>query len=147
MLVHDDDGDLGEHRPRADINVTPLVDVMLVLLIVFMVTAPMLVAGLPVRLPQSGAAQPLTQKPPVVVTVTKDGRTLIGNDEVALHRLAAVAQARLADATDRTVYVEGDRDTTYGLVIAVVDLLTEAGVPKVMMVVDRRNAKAPGERR
>ncbi|NVO14645.1 MAG: biopolymer transporter ExbD [Rhodoplanes sp.] len=143
-LPSTEDAELGAHRPHADINVTPLVDVMLVLLIIFMVTAPMLVAGLPVDLPRAGAAQPVVRKPPVVVTVTKDGRTLVDSDEVASDQLAAVTRTRLGDATDRTVYIQGDRDTTYGRVIAVVDLLAEAGVPKVVMIVDRAPPKAPG---
>ena len=77
----------GLHRPLADINITPLVDVMLVLLIVFMVTAPMLATGLKVDLPQAKASQPVNPKEPIVVSVTSDGGIAIGTETVALNDL------------------------------------------------------------
>ena len=71
------------YQPLADINVTPLVDVMLVLLIIFMVTAPLLAKGMKVNLPQAKAAQPLNPKEPIVVAVSKDGKVALGADEVS----------------------------------------------------------------
>src|SRR5271165_5696314 len=78
----------GLYQPLAEINVTPLVDVMLVLLIIFMVTAPMLAAGIKVNLPSAKTAQPLETKGPVVVAVTKDGELSVGKDAVTRDRLA-----------------------------------------------------------
>lgn len=123
-----------------EINMTPLVDVMLVLLIIFMVTAPLLVAGLPVDLPRSQQAQPVAKRPPVVVTVTRDGRTSIGDDEIAPDRLADAAREKLGDERDRPVYIRGDRDTRYGNVVAVIDRLTKGGIAKVVMLVERSPA-------
>ncbi len=77
----------GLYQPQADINVTPLVDVMLVLLIIFMVTAPLLAAGVKVDLPQANAARPLDPKEPVVVTVGKDGKLSLGTEEISPERL------------------------------------------------------------
>ena len=73
----------GLYQPLADINVTPLVDVMLVLLIIFMVTAPLLAKGVKVNLPQASAAMPINQKDPIVVTVGKDGKIALGADELS----------------------------------------------------------------
>lgn len=135
-----DDIGLGGHRPLADINVTPLVDVMLVLLIVFMVTAPMLAAGLSVNLPQAATAKPVPPNPPVIVTVTREGAYLVGKDEVAREALAATVRMRLGDEPGRAVYIQGDREAIYGQVIAAVDLLTEAGLTKVVMMTERKGA-------
>ena len=86
----------GLYEPLADINVTPLVDVMLVLLIIFMVTAPMLAAGIKVNLPSAKTAQPLENKEPVVVVVAKDGALSVGKDPVSSDELAANGISRIA---------------------------------------------------
>lgn len=131
-------------RPLADINVTPLVDVMLVLLIIFMVTAPMLVAGLNIHLPKASQADPVTRKPPVIVTVTKDGKYLVGSDEIAREALAAIVRDRLGE--NQPAYIQGDREANYGSVIAIVDLLSSAGIAKVVMIVERgRAGNSPGD--
>ena len=87
----------GLYQPLADINVTPLVDVMLVLLIIFMVTAPMLAAGIKVNLPSAKTAQPLENKEPVIVSVAKDGALSVGKDPVSSDQLAATVKAKLGD--------------------------------------------------
>ena len=79
----------GLYQPLAEINVTPLVDVMLVLLIIFMVTAPMLAAGIKVNLPSAKTAQPLDARDPVIVAVTKDGAVSVGRDSVSRENLVA----------------------------------------------------------
>jgi biopolymer transport protein ExbD len=133
---------LSDCRPLADINVTPLVDVMLVLLIIFMVTAPMLVAGLGIHLPKASQADPVTRKPPVVVTVTKDGKYLVGSEAVAREGLAAAVRDRLGE--DQPAYIQGDHEASYGSVIAIVDLLSGAGIAKVVMIVERGRAGGDG---
>ncbi len=85
----------GLYQPLADINVTPLVDVMLVLLIIFMVTAPMLATGVKVNLPSAKTAQPLDNRRPVVVSVAKDGVLSVGEDSVSRDQLAAAVKAKL----------------------------------------------------
>ena len=99
----------GLYQPLADINVTPLVDVMLVLLIIFMVTAPMLAAGIKVNLPSAKTAKPLENKEPVVVVIAKDGSVSIGRDQVSRDQLAAKVKAKLGDANG-LVQLRGDRD-------------------------------------
>ncbi len=89
----------GLYQPQADINVTPLVDVMLVQLIIFMVTAPLLATGVKVELPQARAAQPLNPKEPVVVTVGKDGKVFLGPDEIPAEMLVDASLARIPRAS------------------------------------------------
>ncbi len=89
----------GLYQPLADINVTPLVDVMLVLLIIFMVTAPMLATGIKVNLPRAQTAQPLESKDPVVVVVAKDGAVSVGKDSVSRERLRRRSRQNLASRT------------------------------------------------
>jgi len=121
------------YRPMPDINVTPLVDVMLVLLIVFMITAPMLSAGLKVDLPQAKTAQPLDPKQPVVITVTKDGAVTIGGDAIAREDIAAAVR-KLLGGEDRHVHVRGDRDVAYGEVVALMDHLAANGIVKIALL-------------
>jgi biopolymer transport protein ExbD len=85
----------GLYQPLAEINVTPLVDVMLVLLIIFMVTAPMLAAGVKVNLPSARTSQPLESKDPVVVTVAKDGAVSVGKEAVSRDGLVATVKGKL----------------------------------------------------
>jgi biopolymer transport protein ExbD/biopolymer transport protein TolR len=122
------------YEPLADINVTPLVDVMLVLLIVFMITAPMLAAGMHVELPKAVAAQPLEPKQPVIVTVRKDGEIFVGKDEVARDQLIAALRASVDGDQDRIVHVRGDREARYGDIIAVMDQLASGGFDKVALL-------------
>ena len=117
----------GLYQPLADINVTPLVDVMLVLLIIFMVTAPMLATGIKVNLPSAKTAQPLENKEPVIVIVAKDGSLSVGKDPVARGELAAKVQAKLGDSNG-VVQLRGDRDAAYGDVVSVMDELAAAGI-------------------
>jgi biopolymer transport protein TolR len=132
----DDQFDL--HRPLAEINVTPLVDVMLVLLIIFMVTAPMLAAGVKLDLPHAASATPVPPKPPLIVTVTKEGKALVGATEAPLNDLPEVVREKLNGDLSGPVYVRGDRNAIYGQVIAAIDALAMAGVAKVVVLTDRR---------
>jgi biopolymer transport protein ExbD/biopolymer transport protein TolR len=127
----------GRHQPLADINVTPLVDVMLVLLIVFMITAPLLAAGLRVDLPQAKAALPQNPKEPVVVTIVKDGQLLLGRDPVQREALAEAVKARLAGDM-RPIHLRGDREVPYGEIVAVMDHLAANGLTKVALLANAR---------
>jgi biopolymer transport protein ExbD/biopolymer transport protein TolR len=119
--------------PSADINVTPLVDVMLVLLIVFMVTAPMLAQGMKVTLPQATAAETLKPERPVVVTVGRDGTVMIGADVVEQAELAARIRGLFAEA-ERPVHIRADRDADYGQVVAVLDRLVGEGITRLSLL-------------
>jgi biopolymer transport protein TolR len=130
----------GLYDPVADINVTPLVDVMLVLLIVFMITAPMLATGMRVDLPRANMARPLDPKEPLIVTVTKDARLYLGQDEVAREKFLQVIRTKVGNDLDRPIYVRGDRDVAYGDVIAVMDQLAQDGLVKFALVANPSSA-------
>src|SRR5580658_7335166 len=126
----------GRYRPMADINVTPLVDVMLVLLVVFMVTAPLLTVGVPVDLPQTQAPPINEPKEPTVITVNKDGQIFIQEAEVPIDSLVAKLQAITGSNPDAGLYVRGDKDINYGKVLEVMSLISNAGFHKVSLVAE-----------
>ena len=132
----------GLYEPLAAINVTPLVDVMLVLLIIFMVTAPMLATGIKVNLPSARTAQPLENKEPVVVAVAKDGAVSVGKDPVSRDELAARVKAKLGDSNG-VVQLRGDRDAPYGDVVSVMDDLAASGISRIAIVSGPRRPVAP----
>jgi biopolymer transport protein ExbD/biopolymer transport protein TolR len=125
------------YQPLAEINVTPLVDVMLVLLIVFMITAPLLATGMRVDLPQAKAA-PVDPKEPVVVTVRKEGSVYLGTDELPRGTLAAALRAKLGDRLDALIHLRGDREASYGEVVAVMDELAHSGLFKIALITTSR---------
>jgi biopolymer transport protein TolR len=127
------------YQPLADINVTPLVDVMLVLLIIFMVTAPLLAKGVKVNLPQAKAAQPLNQKDPIVVTVTKGGKIALGGDELSPDALIDGIRAMMGEDTSRVVHVRGDAEAVYGEVVAVMDKLATNGITHIAIMTNSRS--------
>ena len=131
-------GGKGRRAPMADINVTPLVDVMLVLLIIFMITAPLLVAGVPVNLPDS-RAEPLDQPDkPVQISLDDQGRIFLDEDEVTEAtlptRLATVAGQKRADGKGPQVFLRADRGLDYGRVMRVMGELSRAGLTRVALV-------------
>jgi TolR protein len=119
--------------PMADINVTPLVDVMLVLLIIFMVAAPLMAAGVPVDLPKAAAKPLVDQKQPIAVSIGADGRFFVDEREVASEELVAVLGEN-AGSKDRRIHVRGDKNIAYGKVIEVMGLINSAGYTKVALV-------------
>jgi biopolymer transport protein TolR len=123
----------GSYRPSAEINVTPLVDVMLVLLIIFIITAPMLASGLKINLPQAKTAQSVDPRAPIVVTIAGDGRLMIGNEDIQREMLAATIRARSAGEL-RIVQLRGDKDVAYGEIVAVIDHLATNGIVKVALM-------------
>jgi biopolymer transport protein TolR len=129
----------GLYQPLADINVTPLVDVMLVLLIIFMVTAPMLATGVKVNLPSAKTAQPLDDKQPVIVAVAKDGTLSVGLESVSSDELAAKVKAKLG-GSNGIVQLRGDREASYGDVVSVMDELAANGISRIAIVSGPRRA-------
>ena len=127
----------GRRAPMADINVTPLVDVMLVLLIIFMVTAPLLTAGVPVNLPDS-RAKPLDQeKQPTEISLDEQGRIFIAKEEMSFDTLSARLDAIAAAAQGGEppqVYLRADRKLDYGQVMRVMGELNRAGLNRVALV-------------
>ena len=126
------------YQPLADINVTPLVDVMLVLLIIFMVTAPLLAKGVKVNLPQAKAAQPLNQKDPIIVTIGKDGKISLGSDATTIEALVDGVRTLMGDDLTRVVHVRGDNDAVYGEVVKVMDRLASNGITHIAIMTNSR---------
>ncbi len=120
----------------AEINVTPFVDVMLVLLIIFMVTAPMLDQGVEVDLPEVAEVPGLpVQQEPLVITLQKNGQVLIGKARIdQLSKLEPVIQQALKGKSDREVFLEADENVSYGRVVKVMAAVKKAGVEKLGMV-------------
>jgi biopolymer transport protein TolR len=123
----------------SEINVTPMVDVMLVLLIIFMVSAPLLTVGVPIDLPQSQAKSLDQDKEPLTISLNGDGKIFLQNSEMAADELVAtlkaIAEAR-GSGFDERIYVRGDRRVDYGTVMKVMGRISGAGFHKVALVTD-----------
>ena len=132
----------GFFRPQADINVTPLVDVMLVLLIIFMVTAPLLATGVKVDLPQARAAKPLDPKAPVVVAVDRDGHIALGSDQIDRADLVARVKLKLGDDLSQVIHIRGDKDVAFGQIVSVMDELAQNGLTHLAIVTDSSHKAA-----
>jgi biopolymer transport protein TolR len=131
-------------RALAEINVTPFVDVMLVLLIVFMVTAPLLTVGVPVDLPKTRAQALGQDREPLSVTVKRDGNIYLQNTPVAADELVAKLTAIAANGYDQRIFVRGDRQVDYGRVMEVMGLLSAAGFTHIGLVTDVAKPKPHG---
>jgi biopolymer transport protein TolR len=128
-------GKRSRKRPMSEINVTPFVDVMLVLLIVFMVTAPLLTVGIPVELPETTASDTLSDdQAPLVITVQENGVISLQKKAMEADILVARLQAIIVENPTVEVYVRGDRDVSYGTVIGVMDMIKSAGIAQVKLV-------------
>lgn len=123
-----------KRRPMAEINVTPFVDVMLVLLIVFMVTAPLLTAGVPVDLPKTKAQALSQNREPLSVTIRKDGKIYLQNTAIAPELLVEKLKAIAENGYEERIFVRGDAAVPYGKVIEVMGILNTAGFTKVGLV-------------
>lgn len=124
-------------RFMSDINVTPFVDVMLVLLIIFMVTAPMMIQGLDVNLPQTTAKEIKTQaEDPLVLTVNKDGQISIEKTVIKPEELGAKLSAILQYRDDKQVLLRADKDVPYGFVVKVMASVKGAGIEKLGMITE-----------
>jgi biopolymer transport protein TolR len=134
----DDDG--AEYKPLAEINVTPFVDVMLVLLIVFMVAAPLMVQGVPVDLPKTAAAKLAKVRKPMVVTLAPDGALYIRDERIEKGDLVNRLSAMRTTEGDTVVYVRADRAIPYGDVMEVLGRVGETGYQRVSLL----SQPAPG---
>jgi biopolymer transport protein TolR len=131
----DEDADFA---PLAEINVTPFVDVMLVLLIIFMVTAPLMLAGVPVKLPQTAAARQNPPDKPLVITLGPDGGLHIRKEAVAPDALIARLSALRDAEGDSVAYVRADKSIPYGQVMEVLGNVASAGYGRVSLLSERK---------
>ena len=136
-------GGRGRYRPLSEINVTPLVDVMLVLLIIFMVTAPLMTSGVSVDLPKT-SAQPLnTDSEPLTVSINAEGAIFLQEQAVDLPDLVAKLQAIAQNNPDRRIFVRGDKSNTYGRIMEVMGTITQGGFTKVALLAEQPGGAAP----
>jgi biopolymer transport protein TolR len=129
-------GRSGRYRPMAEINVTPLVDVMLVLLIIFMITAPLITSGVNVNLPQANAKAVNADATPITITVTKAGDVYLQNSQVQLANLVATLKQIARHNTDRRIFVRGDSSVSYGRMLDVMATITNGGFDKVALLAE-----------
>lgn len=129
-------GRRGNHRPMSDINVTPFVDVMLVLLIVFMVTAPLMTVAVPVDLPKTQARTVSQDKEPLVVSIDADGKVYLQEKSMRLEDLIPKLRAITGTNPDARIFVRGDKGITYGRIMEVMGTISGAGFNKVALVAE-----------
>lgn len=121
---------------NAEINVTPFVDVMLVLLIVFMISAPLLTVGVPIDLPQSQAKSLDQEREPLMLSVNDKGQVFLQNTEIKIEELVDKLKAVAKQGTEERIYVRGDKKVDYGTVMRVMGRLQAAGYRKVALVTE-----------
>ena len=125
------------YRAMAEINMTPFIDVMLVLLIIFMVAAPLLATGVPIDLPQTRAAPLNIESKPVSVTIDEKGGLFLMEQPVKLEDLAAKLKGVAAQGFEERIYLRGAKSVSYGRVAEIMSLLTSAGYKKAALVNDQ----------
>lgn len=133
------------YQPMSDINVTPFVDVMLVLLIVFMVTAPLLTVGVPVDLPKAKAQTLSDPDEPLVVSVDAKGLLYVQDTEVEIDKLVPRLIAITENKPDTRIFVRGDRSIDYGRVMEVISTVNSAGFTRVAMITELPSGSAPAD--
>jgi biopolymer transport protein TolR len=136
MAFQISNGGGGRFTPMSEINVTPMVDVMLVLLVIFMVTAPMMMQGLDVDLPKADAKAINSREEELVLTLTKDGRYMLGKAEIPRDRLEDAIATNAKLKADKKILLHADKELEYGEVVRVMAALKNAGVDNVGMVTD-----------
>ena len=130
------------YRPMSQINVTPMVDVMLVLLVIFMVTAPLLTVGVPVDLPETEAQPLIEPDEPLVITVDAEGRIFLQETGISLANLVPRLEAITRNKADTRIFIRGDRTITYGRIMEVMGMVNAAGFTKVALIAEMPKAPA-----
>ena len=125
------------HAPMADINMTPFIDVMLVLLIIFMVAAPLLATGVAVDLPQTKAGQLNIDQKPVAIAIDEKGQVFLMDQPVEIGQLVEQLKTAAKQGFDERIYVRGSKAVNYGRVAEVMSLVTTAGYKKVALVTEQ----------
>ena len=133
-----------DYRPMSEINITPMVDVMLVLLVIFMVAAPLMVAGVPVDLPKTTASKLAQPKKPMVVTLDGDGNLFIRDEQVTRATLVPRLMQLKAAEGDTVVYVRADRKNAYGDVMELLGRVGEVGYQRLSLLANQLKPDAGG---
>jgi biopolymer transport protein TolR len=128
----------GKRRaPVADINMTPFIDVMLVLLIIFMVAAPLMTVGVPLDLPKTGAGELNIERTPLTLSIDKDGKLFLGEVPVQIEAVVEEITAKAKDGMEERIYVRADKGVPYGVVAEVMARVTEGGFKKVALITEQ----------
>jgi biopolymer transport protein TolR len=127
----------------SEINVTPLVDVMLVLLIIFMVAAPLLTVGVPIDLPETAAKPMEGQTDPINISVDAEGKIFLQDTEIPFDEVVPKLQAIAKNGVEDRIYVRGDRDADYGTVMRVMARISSAGFKKIGLITLEEQGSAP----
>ena len=130
-------------RPMSDINVTPLVDVMLVLLIIFMVTAPLLTVGVPVDLPKTDARPITGQDEPLVISINSGGDVFLQETKIDIGDLVPRLQAITNNKPDTRIFVRGDKTVAYGRIVEVMGTVSSAGFSHVALIAELPRSNPP----
>ncbi len=133
----------GRYQPLSEINVTPLVDVMLVLLIVFMVAAPLMTSGVNVDLPRTNAAAVSQDNAPITVSIKADGSIFLGDDAVAVDALVPKLKIAAKDDPAKRIFVRGDKAVSYGQIMNVMGTITTGGFTKATLLAEQSDGAAP----
>ena len=137
----------GRSEQMSEINVTPFVDVMLVLLVIFMITAPLLTVGVQVDLPETKASTIKGNDEPLAVSVDKDGKVYIQDSETAVDAIAAKLRAISSNNSDIRIFVRGDASVNYGRVMEIMGVINAAGFRKVALIARQPGSRKPDMRR
>jgi biopolymer transport protein TolR len=125
----------------ADINVTPLVDVVLVLLIIFMVTAPVLQSGIEVNVPHTRTVKEVTEER-LVISIDKSQKVFLGNDPININRIGATLKQRVRDPQHQSIYLRADEDVPFGAFATVMDAIKQSGISNVSIVTQPLNSSS-----
>ena len=136
LLPPSGEADEDRYAPLAEINVTPMVDVMLVLLVIFMVTAPLLTVGVPLDLPKSRATTLTEPKKPVIVSLNRNAEVFIGDERVEADQLEPRLAALAVEDPTRIVYVRSDKTNTYAQLMDTLGRVNQAGFSKVSLIAE-----------
>lgn len=124
----------GSYRPMSEINITPFVDVMLVLLVIFMVAAPLMVAGVPLELPRTSATRLSQPRKPMIVSISTDGNLYIRDEQVSRDQFVSRLSALKGEEGDNVVYIRADRKSTHGEVMEVLGRVGDAGYHRISLL-------------
>lgn len=130
-------------QARSDVNITPLVDVMLVLMIIFMVTAPMLTVGVPVNLPKASAPAASSQSEPIIISVNAEGKIFLHETEVTMESLGPQLSLITQNNAEAPLFVRGDQTVSYGTIVTLMAAMAEAGYSKVALLAESSQPKSP----
>ena len=131
----------GGKGPRSDINITPLVDVVLVLLVIFMITAPVLQSGIEVSVPKTRTVKEITEQR-VVVTIDHDQKVFLGDEPINIHELALKLKQSGSDPAHQVIYLRADQTVPFGAFASVMDAVKQAGITNVSIVTQPLDTKA-----